>query len=222
MEYIGTQSYTSRSTGSASAVVSKPTNTRSGDIMFAFVSNGGRYSNSIPDGWIKVAQNSSPGTYRYFELIYKIAGDNEPSSYTFGFSGSSIVMVSVSTFRTRFDAKNPISVISNTAYTTSNTTVRAASMDVLKPNSDLLFFASLYNTSSTTFTKPSNPTTDWTEHYDSGSTGPDFWQEICSMNWASSGATGNMDAVASNSSANKHAFAIALNRRNTHNFFSFI
>lgn len=216
MEYIGTQTYTS--SGSTSAVVSKPTNTQSGDIMFAFISNLGQYSSSIPEGWVKIAQDSSS---LCFELIYKIAGDSEPSSYTFGFSASSKVMVTVSTFRTKFDAKNPISIISNTAYTTSNATVRAASMDVLKTNSDLLFFASLYNTSSTTFTKPSNPTTDWVEHYDSGSTSPDLWQEICSMNWGGVGATGDMDAIATSSSGNKHAFAIALNR-NTSNFFSFI
>jgi len=59
-------------------------------------------------------------------------------------------------------------------------------MTVSAVNSPLIFFATIYSTSSKTFTKPSVPTTDWIEDLDSGSTVSDYWSEICSMTWTSS------------------------------------
>ena len=75
----------------------------------------------------------------------------------------------------------------------------------------LLFFGAMEKSTETpTFTKPSVPTSDWAENVDYGHADSDFWREVCSMTWSSSGATGNMDATSTSTASTKHAFAVAL------------
>jgi hypothetical protein len=62
----------------------------------------------------------------------------------------------------------------------------APSVNVTNINSPLIFATSLFYPSPRTFTKPSNPTTDWVEDDDSGSKTPDFRGAINSMVWSSS------------------------------------
>lgn len=192
-----------------SATCDKPTDTADGDIMFALVMrNSTTDPSSVPSDW--ALAGSMPATYGRW-LYWKVA-DNEGSNYTWEWASGAKTSITITTYRGGFDITDPIDVVSNSAYTTSNTTVRAASMNVTAVNSPLLFFATFYRTSSTTFTKPSVPTVDWVEDYDGGSTSPDFWREVASMVWSGSGATGDMDATASATGTTvKHAFAVALN-----------
>lgn len=193
------------------ATVSIPTGTVDGDIMFALVTNV-NYENpsTVPTGWNLIAKKSTWGGYR---LYYKIAS-SEGSSYVWewGIDNSTKVRVTIATYYGDYDSSNPIGVVSNTAYETSNATVRAASMNVSLVNSPLLFFGLVFKAGSNTFTKPSSPTTDWVENVDAGSENSQLWHTICSMIWTSTGSTGNMDATSSTTyQYDKHAFAVALN-----------
>jgi len=180
--------------------------------MFAWVgfqSYSGYVINSAPDGWTLLG--SQTGDYDKYYLYSKVAGAGEPGDYTWGADGAGKFAITISTYRDGFDTADPIDVVSNTVYRTNNTTVRAASMAVSAADSPLVFFGANYTTGTATFTKPSVPTNDWVEDYDGGVDTSDFWREICSMVWAGSGATGNMDATSTASLSTKHAFAVALN-----------
>lgn len=204
-----------RATANTSAVsantgtVTKPTGTVDGDMMFALVQHRTVYSNSAPSGWTLLGQGSGGASNGFFELWYKVAS-SEGADYTWGFSATERVLLVVLTYQGGFfDTGTPIDVVSNTGYTTSNTTARAASMTVATANSPLFHFACVFRTSSTTFTPPTSPTT-FTEDYDSGGTNPDMWNGVSSCEWSSSGATGDMDSTISAALTAKHAFAVAL------------
>lgn len=194
---------------SSSLQINKPTGTTDGDIMFA-VLVAWYYSNSVPSWWTRLWQQNP--SYLPYEIYYKIAS-SEWSNYTRWYEWLSTKRWVIATYRWWFDTTDPIDVVSNTSYITSNTTNRAASMSVTNEQSPLIFFCYASNFSSAlTFTKPSTPTTDWVENYDWWDTASDIYMEICSMTWSSSWATWNMDATISSSISNyKWAFAVALN-----------
>jgi hypothetical protein len=195
------------------ATVNKPSGTAEGDILFAIVCAyaTGITIDSVPSGWNWLESNGSGTSDRYW-LYYKIAGASEPSSYTWSLTATAKVRIVCSCYTAGdFNPSDPIDVVSNTDYRTNDSIVRAASMNVASTNSPLVFFASVCSTATKTLTKPSVPTTDWVEDDDAGSTDSDFWNEICSMIWTGSGATGTMDATCSASLTTKHAFVVALN-----------
>lgn len=196
------------SASSNSALTDLPTNTANGDLIIALVNHYDSYVNSVPAGWTLAGQMT---TTRNFELYWKIAS-SEPANYTWGFSTTNKTRVTLITYRGGFNKTNPISAISNTQYAASDTNIIGGSFFVPNKNSPLLFFASLYDTTATTYTKPTTPTDVWVEDSDAGNTNSDFYNEICSQGIQSSiGYTGNITAVSSRTETAKHAFVLALN-----------
>ena len=189
--------------------VTKPSGTVNGDILFCFIQwYAATTIDFVPSGWTLLGQYIT-NTDRY-ALYYKVAS-GEGASWVWSFAATAKVRAVCSCYTGGdFKASDPIDVVSNTAYRTSDTICRAASMTVAFPNSPLVFFGSVYHTTAKTFTKPSVPTSGWVEDDDAGSTTPDFWTEVCSFLWSGSGATGNMDATLSAADIEKHAFAVAL------------
>ena len=192
-------------------IVTKPTGTVDGDILFCWI---GWYKtsavtiDSVPSGWNLLGEYLTNSDK--YALYYKVAS-GEPASWVWSFTTTTKVRAVCSCYTGGdFDPVNPIDVVSNTAYRTSDAICRAASMTVTSPNSPLVFWGGVYSTSSKTFMKPSVPTSDWVEDDDAGSTTPDFWTEVCSMSWSGSGASGDMSATISASLTTKHAFAVAL------------
>jgi hypothetical protein len=202
--YIGGSSGTSRA-------APKPTNTAQYDIMFAMISTDNRAINTVPTGWELIATAYPEANTRFF-LYYKIAGASEPAEYTWDIVSGKTMIITV-TYRLSFRPK-PIIMVSNTDYTTNNSTVRAASFNIRTNHCILFYFGSIYNTIARTFTKPAGIGSDvWTEDVDYGDLTPDFWTTIGSMVFTSSGATGNIDVTcSSNISGRKHCFAIAVER----------
>jgi len=194
--------------------LNKPSGTAEGDFLYAFFmtyKTSAVSVDSVPTDWQLIAERTV-STYYHFWLYYKVAGDSEPTSYTWSLSTTAKLHAVCGCYTGGdFDPADPIDVYSNTEYKTSDTICRAASMVVGAANSPLLFFGGVYHTSAKTFTKPTIPTSGWVEDDDVGSTTPDFWSTTCSMIWADSGATGNINATLSASDAQKHAFAVALN-----------
>jgi len=191
--------------------VTKPTGTVDGDILFCWI---GWYAavtiDSVPSGWALLGEYLV-NTDRY--ALYWKKASGEGASWIWSFTATAPVRAVCSCYYgDAYDKSisNPIDVVSNTAYRTSDVNCRAASMTVAVAKSPLVFWGGVYSTSSKTFTKPSVPTTGWAEDDDAGSTTPDFWTEVCSMVWGSSGATGIMSATISATLTAKHAFAVAL------------
>ena len=186
-----------------------PTGTTQNDIMFALVSMYSNTVRSVPTGWSTLGSYTSSSDKYY--LYYKIAGSSEPSSYTWGVQSNAWGSVTIATYRGGFDIDDPIDTLSNTAYRTSNTAVQAASMNVTYGVSPLIFFGSVYSTSTLSFTKPSVPNTDWVEDLDYYNDSGDFGRTFTSMTWGNSGPTGAISALSSLTTTTKHAFALALN-----------
>jgi len=189
-----------------SLVLTKPTNTADGDIMFASIVNTNYYSNSLPTGWTLLAE-ATVSTIKY-QLFYKVAL-SEGASYTFGYQANSRMGGVIVSYRGGFNTSNPIDSYSNTSYVVSNTTCRAASINVTASASALLFFGNCFNTNSTTFVKPTTQENTWIENFDNG--GSYLWHEVCSMTLTNNGATNVIDATMSESLTDKHAFAVSLN-----------
>jgi len=185
--------------------------TQAGDIMFAHITTNTGYASGEAAGWTKICQNDFSGGYS--QVYYKIAGSSESAiEASWTYSSARRVWGYILTFRDGFNSSNPIGAVSNTQYMTSNTSIIASSMSVPSANSPLLFFGSVFKTDgSVTYTKPSSPTTDWIEQFDSGSSTSDMWTTVCYMTWSSSGSTGNMTGTLSTSVSLKHAFAFSLN-----------
>lgn len=198
--------------GSASTIVNKPTGTADNDLMIAVIarSGGTTYPNSVPSGWTLLPGRVSTGDT--YSVYYRIAS-SEGSNYTWGFSGAVNISARILTYRGGFNTTNPINLdcLSSIPYSTSNNTVRAASVGVNKQYSPLIFIG-IQTQAGETWTKPSVPTTDWVEDLESSS-GPSYdSMEFCSMVWSSYGSTGDIDATFTGSATtNKHAFLIVLN-----------
>jgi len=190
--------------------VTKPTGTVDGDILFCWI---GWYAavtiDSVPSGWNLLGEYIA-NTDRY-ALYYKIAS-GEGASWIWSFTATAKVRAVCSCYtKGDFDPSNPIDVVSNTAYRTSDLIVRAATMTVATVNSPLVFWGGFYATSTKSFAKPSVPTSGWVEDDDVWNTTPDIGTEVCSFIWSGSGATGAMDATLSVTATSlKHAFAVAL------------
>ncbi len=196
-----------------SITVPKPTGTADDDILFLLIKH---LANEDPNSGISGVWTQL-GTRRYdavsgasHSLYWRLAA-SEGTDYTIGWATSGRSGGTIATYRDGFDTADPIDVVSDTVYTTSNATVRAAGMTVSAANSPLIFFGYVHSSSSTTFTPATNPGT-FVEDVDFWSAGGSrFTREIASFVWTGSGATGDMDATHSATTVNKHAFAVALN-----------
>lgn len=193
-----------------SVTCTKPTDTTNGDLMIALFVQRDDTAYTPASNWNQIATYQTTAVTA--TLYYKVAS-SEPSDYTWTIDLSEQCSLDVVTFRGGFNISNPIDVVSNTAYTTLNSTVRAASMNVTNTNSLLVFcpIGHVSTSASYTFTTPTVPTSDWVEHFDTGNTTQDIFRSFCSMTWTSSGATGDIDSTMSiGSQTAKHAFAFAI------------
>lgn len=196
--------------------LTKPSGTVDGDILFTLICIGNGTTNppatidSVPANWNLIATRLISTYYRYYFYWHIASGDG--SSYTWSLTATNKLHAVCSCYTGGdFNPADPIDNYSDTQYITSDTILRATSFNVATANSPLFFTGGVYSTASKTFTKPSVPTSGWVEDDDAGSTTPDWWSEACSMIWAGSGATGNIQATISATMTIKHAFAVALN-----------
>lgn len=113
----------STQTGTASTlVINKPTGTREGDLMVAFMNAGGGITWTGDTDWTEVAEqaSTSPST----RIAYKVAGASEGASYTFTASTTTNLSGTIATYRNAaYDAVGAItsgtSTLSLAAVTTS-------------------------------------------------------------------------------------------------------
>lgn len=185
------------------ATLAKPSGTVENDIMFALLSRDNS-ANPItpPGGWTLLGTSS--GSYW---LYYRVASASEPDSWDWTWTSNAYLRGIIVSFYGGFDTADPIDVVSNTDYVTSNTTFRAASMTLGATEPVVYFAATIGWNSASSFTPPSG----FSEHYDGGSASTWHWHEIASNASVSSGATGDIDATGSSATTQKHAFAVALN-----------
>jgi hypothetical protein len=116
-------------------------------------------------------------------------------------------------YRDGFDTVDPVDVVSNTTYTTSNTTVRAASMNVTAPSSPIILIGGMHSSTSISFSSYTSPLVEDVDAYGGGAREGFFFASFVQ---SGSGASGDLDATSTASGADiKHAFAVALNPPST-------
>lgn len=198
------------SASTASLVCNKPTGTVDNDYMLAFIKRGTDGDpNSVPSGWTLLGSNPIGGGNSLW--VYGKLASSEGASYTFGWAGAARSGITIASYRDGFDTADPIDVVSNTAYTTNNTTVRAASVSAAAANSPIIFMGAVHGAAAVTFTAPSAPAA-FAENVDTQGDGTGrFSRTFDLLVWTGSGATGDMDATASASTVDKHAFAVVMN-----------
>lgn len=191
---------------STSVTCNKPTGTADGDIMLALVivrQNSGAPTITAPNGWTELLTQTVSNARR--SLYWKRAS-SEGANYQFSHDGSAgqKTQVTIGSFSGCVTSGNPYDCTSNTAYSTNNTTLRAASMTPSLQPVHLVFvgFVSI----SATITPPGN----FTERaeYEGGDTA--YVTYVADRLYESTDATGNIDATLSAGTTAKHAMMVAL------------
>lgn len=195
-----------------SVTVDVPTGTADNDVMFAIC----KYPNTetlTQASWTSLGTRNDPVGVIY-NVLWRLAS-SEPATYAFTIGTGGRFGCSCYSFRGDFDTADPINeaLLSNTAYTTNDTTIRAASVTTAEVNVPIVFFGVGHSSSAITQTTAPQVPAAFTEHNDVNDGGSDsrFFRSVSSLLWASSGATGDMDSVISASSTTKHGFAVVLN-----------
>lgn len=85
LNYVGSQIKINSATGST-LIINKPTGTRQGDLMIAFMCSTSYFPWSGDTGWTEVVDQGSSGPG--LRVAYKVAGPSESSSYSFVAAGT--------------------------------------------------------------------------------------------------------------------------------------
>lgn len=207
--FVSYTTYDSSSSNSAS--INAPTGVQNNDLLLTVIKHGANeLPNSVPSGWTLLGSDWNSFDSIHVSLYSKVAA-SEGASYSWGWATAARTAMNCVAYRDGFDTADPIDAVSNTAYITSNTTVRAAAMTVSAANSPIIFIGYVGSSTTQSFTPPSSPSamTENVDWWGSGGGRSNF--TFASVVWSGSGSTGNMDATNTATTASKHAFAVALN-----------
>lgn len=213
-QFIATTTGGTDSGSSVSANI--PAGTANNDLLIALVesyqaSGTPGQPSTVPSGWTLLATRTVDRCN--FSVYYRVAsGDTPGASRTWGYGSSRQIGINIATYRGGFSTSSPVDVHSNTAYTTANLTLRAASLTTSGPNRNLIFVGGAWlSTTSRTATVPSG----FTEDVENAPFSPYFLRYFAHATTpqAVAGASGDKDATMSGSGTVtlKHAFLIALN-----------
>jgi len=204
------ETYAAATVNGASLSVSVPTGTQNGDLMLAAVISNNWYSLANitpPAGWTLIGSTLMPGGAAPRLAVYSRIASSEPASYAWTSAGTRMTGV-IARF-SGVDGTTPIESYSNTAYTTSNTTVRSATVTTTDVNQTVVNIAGSFLSSAVvTYTPPTN----YTEHvdYSGGTDVGRAYIEFSSRIISSAGSTGDIDATASATLTDKHGIALVL------------
>lgn len=176
----------------ATIVITKPSGTASGDLLFAAIASDDFNISSAPSGWTLIRNTLSSYANRLL-TYYKVAGGSEPADYTWTFSASTDLTGAVLAYTGL--TSTPLDV-ENVQENASSTSVTAPSITVTNNDSLLIFVGSTNeDNDATTYTPPSG----MTERVDRFNTWTSM--EVADQNVAS-GATGTRVATATNAHPN--------------------
>jgi hypothetical protein len=196
------------SAAATSLACNVPTGTVNGDLMFMLIKRG---TNGDPSGGLTgwtLGQSNTPAGATSHWVYYRVAS-SEPASYTPDWGASSSrTGVTIITFTGNH--ASPIDAWSDTAYTTSDTTLRAAAFTVGAANYHLVLFGCQHSSASVTVTTGATVPITFTERVNDWTSASRFSRYIASGDWSGSGSTGTIDATLSATSIDKHMFAVSI------------
>lgn len=197
------------SAAATSLACNVPTGTVDNDFMFMLIKRG---SSGDPTGgltgWTLGASNTPGGATSHW--VYYRRASSEPASYTPDWGAASQrTGVSIYSFRGA-NTGTAIDAWSNTAYTTSDTTLRAATFTVAATGYHLILFGCQHSSASVTVSTGATVPITYTERENTWNSASRFTRYVASGDWSSSGATGTIDATLSATSIDKHMFAVSV------------
>lgn len=191
----------SNTAGGTDLTCNKPTGTTDNDIMLVRAYSG--VACSAPAGWTQIGTDLQSPSGKYIYCWWKRAS-SEGADYAFALASGSYGAVCISSWRGFQATGDPIHAFSNTGYVTSNTTIRAATLDTTIPTF-LIWLGSSNANPAPTVTSPDG----YTEDHDFG----EYYYSMfvahkdCSA-WT--GTTGSVDGTLSGTITAKHAMLVAL------------
>jgi hypothetical protein len=199
-------SSSSNKSTSASLVIPAPANIQNDDILVAFVAvfrgTSSTATSITGTGWTQWAEQITSTRYKC-SLFWKRA-NGESGSYTFNSASATQLQGAIGVYRGCVTTGDPKDVLSNTAYTTSGTTVRAASCTPTVANGFFVFGGWYYLSGTISLGTPTGMNARETQ------TNTNCAIRLADLASTTTAASGTKDATAGGSCTVKHAFMVAL------------
>jgi len=189
----------------ASTAVSAPAGIADGDILVCSglsYRGAGAGAFTWPSGFTEIGQRTV-GTGYKIGLAWKRCS-SESGTYTVAGASVEAIIGIVGAYRGRLASDSPVDVTSDTTYTTSNTTVRAAAATIATAGSDLIWVGFGYYSDADELTVPSGMTARADVF--------DGYECLAQADLLAQGAgtTGDKDGAMAHSTTVKHAYMVAL------------
>ncbi|MEN6429763.1 MAG: hypothetical protein ABFC80_02830 [Coriobacteriales bacterium] len=225
VSYVSSSAANGSSGTPTTATVTAPASITDGDILVAFafsIDNTGYCAITPPTGFASWGSHEiTQTTYRHTEMFWKRCS-SESGNYAFT-SGNNCdyLLVSMVALRGCLATGDPLDVISNTEYVTSNTTLRAATMTTTVPGGQV--WGGRTRQATPSITVPGAFTAAGTTTTEAWRVSTAYRVDEADATW---GVTGNQDGTVLESSS-KHAMMVSvkaasatfLPRVMTHHFY---
>jgi len=203
VSYVSSSSNQSTTT---SVVVTAPSSMQDGDIMIMIV-NSYRSTTATPgahavSGFTQIYTRATSTRY-IFSIWYKRCS-SESGNYTATSTSSTQMEAAISVYRGCVTSGTPVDVSSNTAYTTSNTSVRGASITPTVADGFFVWGGFFYLATSNTLTKPASFALRQTQQNTRNTI------TLADLAYSTTSASGNQDGTAGATCTVKHAYLLAL------------
>lgn len=195
------------SSTTTSVAITAPTGILNDDILICVISSY-RSTSAVPGtitapaGWTQLGAVLK-STYYRFAMFWKRA-NSESGNYTFTSTSATQMQGAIGLYRGAFLTGDPSDVFSNTAYTTSNTTVRAATITPNVPYGILVWGGWYYLNGTISLSAPSGMSSRQSQ------TNTRNVVTLADLGYSTVGASGSKDGTAGANATVKHAFMVAL------------
>ena len=203
VSYISSSSNKSATT---SVVVTAPASLQNGDIMIMIV-NSFRSTSATPgahavSGWTQIYTRATSTRY-IFSIWYKRCA-SESGNYTATSTSSLQMEAAIAVYRGCVSSGTPVDVSSNTAYVTSSTIVRGATITPTVADGFFVWGGFFYLATGNTLTKPTALTLRETQQNTNNTI------TLADLAYSTTSASGNQDGTSGATATVKHAYLLAL------------
>ena len=199
-------SSSSNKSTTTSVVVTAPTGIQDGDILVvifsAYRSTSAAPGTLTASGWTQAGARTT-GTYYKSAIFWKRAS-GESGNYTFSATSATQMQAAIGVYRGCVASGTPTDGVSDTAYVTSNTTVRAASIIPTVANGFFIYGGWYYLSGTISLGTPSGMNARQTQ------ANTNCAIRLADLAYSTTSASGTKDATAGGTCTQKHAFLLAL------------
>jgi hypothetical protein len=203
------RSYSKATSATTTCTVTAPTGITDDDILVlgVYVYDVNTHTITLPAGFTAWYTYGPDGTYHYYTVGWKRAS-SESGDYTVSLDGETSQRMDchMACFSGRKSSGDPATLVTNDAYATNDTTLRAVGLDAVVGD-DLFIFGAGRSGGAISIGAFANSATNLGEYEDATTNSV----STCSyMEDVTTGATGDFDATTTLALYRKHGFVVAL------------